>query len=126
MTDFANLDRLYSAAAAVMNAFPSMAMELHAIHLRVAELEAAAAWRPIADGLPDFDRIVWMQLAGGQIIIGARHDDGDGWLWGNAYGSEYWDRDAKAWKADCEVDDDYEVVAWRDLPTPFTPPGAVA
>lgn len=46
-------------------------------------------WIKCEDELPPFDLPVWLQLPGGQIIIGERSSGTDGWLWGNCYGNAY-------------------------------------
>lgn len=79
---------------------------------------AVAGWQAVTVSLPDMDEPVWLYEAGRGMWIGARGDVGDDeWLWGNTYGSHYWD--GERWKcSDNEVDDDYQPTHWRPLPLP--------
>ncbi len=99
------------------------------LHTRDAILQALREreWMPIENGLPPIDQPVWMRLEHGSIIVGARGEDSDGWLWGNCYGSQYFDTRTNAWNAgDCEADDDYTVTHWQPLPAAPTDTGGQA
>ena len=73
-------------------------------------------WISVEDRLPPLDRIVWLFRPKYGPFIGCRTDDGDGWLWANSYGSQYW-HEGK-WEGDAEIDDDYDVTHWMPLPDP--------
>lgn len=71
-------------------------------------------WNRIADKLPDLDIPVWLWGPNDGIWIGARTDDGDGYLWGLSYGSQY--RDNDGWKSEDLETDDYRPTHWMPLP----------
>ena len=74
-------------------------------------------WIACAERLPELDEIVWLYQPGTEgIWIGVRADDVEGWLWGNAHGSMWWN--GQRWDADMETDDDYKPTHWMPLPTP--------
>lgn len=80
-------------------------------------------WTPVAERMPEEGRPVWLYEAGRGIWVGAVADagDGDGWLWGNTYGSHYWD--GQAWGChENETDDDYQPTHWAELPLPPAAP----
>lgn len=71
------------------------------------------AWHS-AEELPPLEQIVFLDLGNGSVILGARTDCDDGWLYGNCYGNVWWD--GNKWDGDVEVDDDYQPVRWHPLP----------
>ena len=74
-----------------------------------------ANWIEIEDQLPDLEIPVWLWGPEDGIWIGARTDDGDGYLWGSSYGSQY--RDANGcWKSEDMEVDDYHPTHWMPLP----------
>lgn len=80
---------------------------------------APAGWEAVCDdNLPPLDEIVWL-WDGKRIWLGGRADvpDGEGWLWGNTYGS-IWRRKDCEWEGDLETDDDYKPTHWMRLPEP--------
>lgn len=79
-------------------------------------LVPCAGWLPI-ETAPDATP-VWLVSEGGNIWIGERCWDGDGWMWGNCYLSIYQRADHTWASSDCEVDDDYQPVKWIPLPPP--------
>ena len=78
------------------------------------------AWKRIEDGLPPLDEVVWMYLPDtGQPVIGCREMvDNVSWLWANAHGAFWYDKEAGQWRADCESDEDYQPSHWMYLPKP--------
>lgn len=79
-------------------------------------------WIDVKDRTPEEGVPVWCLDAVGGIFIGGYVYE-DGWLWGNCYFSVYHSlKDGKwIWCAnDCEVDDDYQVLKWMELPAPPT------
>jgi hypothetical protein len=75
-------------------------------------------WISVSERLPEMDLPVWL-VEGDRVWVGARGDDGEGWVWGNSYGSHYWDKSAGKWTAfDNECDDDYQPTHWQALPEP--------
>jgi hypothetical protein len=75
-----------------------------------------SGWIACDDRLPDLDEIVWLYQDGIGMWVGGRADDADGWLWGNAYSSMWWN--GKKWDAELETDDDYHPTHWMQLPSP--------
>ena len=71
--------------------------------------------------LPPLDSPVWLHEPGRGIWIGARADMGDGWLWGNPYGSHFYAESTSGkgtWRfAENQVDEDYRPTSWAPLPT---------
>ena len=89
--------------------------------------DAATGSAAVCDNnLPPLGEIVWLH-DGNRTWIGGRDDIGDGWLWGNTYGS-VWHNGVK-WDGDLETDDDYKPTHWMRLPEPpnaageLRPPG---
>ncbi len=80
------------------------------------QAEPPEGWLPI-ETAPD-ETPVWLVSEGGNIWIGERCWDGDGWMWGNCYLSIYQRADHTWASSDCEVDDDYQPVKWMPLPPP--------
>jgi len=82
-------------------------------------------WTPVAAGLPALGMPVWLYEPGRGIWVGARADTGDGWLWGNTYGSHYYAETtggAGAWQCfDNDDGDDYGPTFWMPLPEAPTP-----
>ena len=82
-------------------------------------------WTPVAAGLPALGMPVWLYEPGRGIWVGARADTGDGWLWGNTYGSHYYAETtggAGAWQCfDNDEGDDYGPTFWMPLPEAPTP-----
>lgn len=95
--------------ARMLSAVPSKAGS--SVHL-----VPCAGWLPI-ETAPD-ETPVWLVSEGGNIWIGERCWDGDGWMWGNCYLSIYQRADHTWASSDCEVDDDYQPVKWMPLPPP--------
>jgi hypothetical protein len=85
-----------------------------------------AHWIPVAVALPEMDVPVWLYEPSRGIWVGARGDTGDGWLWGNTYGSHYHATTTGGkgyWRChDNDADDDYSPTFWMALPEP--PPDA--
>jgi hypothetical protein len=80
---------------------------------------APTAWVSVEERLPEFDVPVWMHESGGRIRIGAWCFTGDGSLWTNCYGSEFYSHKLGRWDAsDMEMDDDYQPTHWMPLPEP--------
>ena len=74
-----------------------------------------SAWVPVSESsMPAMGQIVWL-WDGQQIWIGGRDDSGDGWLWGNTYGTIWWQ--GEDWDGDLE-EDDYTPTHWMPLPNP--------
>jgi hypothetical protein len=82
-------------------------------------------WVPVASALPAMDMPVWLYAPDRGIWVGARLDLGDGWMWGNTYGTHYYAETSGAvgaWRChDNEVDDDYLPTMWMPLPLAPTP-----
>lgn len=82
-------------------------------------------WTPVAAVLPDLGVPVWLYEPGRSMWVGAREDTGDGWLWGNTYGSHYYAESSRGvgrWAYhDNEQDDDYAPTFWMPLPLAPTP-----
>lgn len=74
------------------------------------------AWLPI-ESAPD-ETPVWLLSAAGDIWIGERNFNGDGWLWGNCYMTVYLRGDGTWGSSDCQEDDDYQPTHWMPLPAP--------
>lgn len=82
----------------------------------------ASGWVPVSERLPELDVPVWLWEPGRGAWIGERGDVGDGWLWGNCYGSEYWNTANERWATSSnEADDDYQPTHWQPLPAPPSP-----
>ena len=82
------------------------------LHERIATMN----WQPVTpDNLPPLGVPVWLR-EDNRIWVGGRAegDNGDGWLWGNTYGS-FWSV-ADGWGGDIETDDDYKPTHWMRLP----------
>jgi len=81
-----------------------------------------ANWIPVREALPPMEIPVWLYEPGRGIWTGARGDDGDGWLWGNTYGSHYYATTTSGngcWLCyDNQTDDDYLPTHWMELPAP--------
>lgn len=89
----------------------------------IKELGAAHApphWIPVAVAMPRLDVPVWLYEPKRGIWVGTRGDTGDGWLWGNTYGSHYYAETTGgkgSWRChDNDVDDDYSPTHWQALP----------
>lgn len=79
-------------------------------------------WIPVSVAKPPIGLPVWLYEPGRGIWTGARGDTGDGWLWGNTYGSHFHATTTGGngrWQShDNKVDDDYMPTHWMELPTP--------
>lgn len=80
---------------------------------------ASDPWILVSSTLPDLGQLCWL-WDGKRCWIGARIQEDDGWLWGNSYGSFWWD--GKQWQGEIEEDDDYRPTHW--MPLPPIPPHA--
>lgn len=80
-----------------------------------------SGWISVESQLPELGIPVWLH-ENGRIYVGGRSDEGEGWLWGNCYGSHY--MDDGVWKCDIEIDDEYEPTMWMALPSIPKPPEA--
>jgi hypothetical protein len=69
-------------------------------------------WTPTYKALPDEERAVEVAVLDGRGRVyrafGCRYDPGEGWVWALAHGPDCEDAD------DCDMDDDYDVFAWRE------------
>lgn len=70
-------------------------------------------WISVENRLPELDIPVWL-ACGENIFIGCRSEDGDGWLWCDCCGSQYWD--GKKWESFNAEPDDYSPTHWMPLP----------
>jgi hypothetical protein len=82
-------------------------------------------WMPVVAALPGMDMPVWLYAPDRGIWVGARSDLGEGWMWGNTYGSHYYAETSGGvgvWRChDNEVDEDYQPTMWMPLPVAPTP-----
>lgn len=82
-----------------------------------AQLSTKQEWVSVSEKLPDLDIPVWLYEESLGIWIGGRGDSGDGWLWGNCYGSHFFNTKTGKWDCyDMECDDDYQPTLWMHLP----------
>lgn len=73
-------------------------------------------WIPVAERLPEMDTPVWLYEPGRGAWVGERSDTGDGWLWGNTYGSHFMRKDGTWSATDNDQDADYQPTHWMPLP----------
>jgi len=78
------------------------------------------AWRKInpddAGTMPDLGQLCLLYDPAKGPFIGSRDDvQGDGWLWGQAYGCPW--HNGEKWDEDVMQDDDYHVTHWLPLPS---------
>ena len=70
----------------------------------------------VTEDNPKLGDIVWL-WDGKTIWVGGREMiDSECWLWGNTYGSMWYN--GEKWEADLESDDDYNPTHWLPLPSP--------
>lgn len=75
------------------------------------------------DELPEIDEPVWIQCnypVGPSIFVVCRSICCDGWFWRACYSISVWKDRWRAIYDDEENDDDYQPVAWKRLPKPYT------
>jgi len=82
--------------------------------------QAATAWRKINPDdtatMPPLGQLCWLYDPTKGPFIGSRDDvQGDGWLWGQAYGCPW--HNGEKWDEDVMQDDDYHVTHWLPLPS---------
>lgn len=75
-------------------------------------------WISVKDDKPPENEPVWISTENG-MFIGAWTYDGEYWLWGNCYHSQYWNSIEHQWESyEIQVDDDYQPTHWMSLPNP--------
>lgn len=75
-------------------------------------------WISVDERLPPIETPVWL-LQEGRIrpmFVGCYTDTGDGLLWADCNGSEYWN--GSEWECTEAEFDDYKIAAWMPLPNP--------
>lgn len=74
-------------------------------------------WIKCSDVIPDNNTPVWGFTSDGVLSVFCISDSGEGFEWGNCYGSHYYDNGV--WNCnESSVDDFYDVVKWMPLPNP--------
>ena len=71
------------------------------------QVSVVQGWVSVEDRLPEMDAPVWLYEQGRGVWIGGRSDGGEGWLWCNAYGSQYFRADGTWGSSEMEIDEDY-------------------
>lgn len=79
-----------------------------------APTQVETQWRTIETAPPE-DTPIWL-YEDGRIWIGTYIYEGEGWMFTNCYGSQFWD--GSKWDcSDAELDDDYRPTHWMPLPS---------
>ena len=71
-------------------------------------------WIPIDEQMPELNQTVWLTNGKGWVDLGCITLGEGGFLWAIQNGTIYQEGDKIV--AECELDDDYDVQFWHELP----------